>query len=82
MILMGSFCGDDGQEIAHEHGETAVATEGDDLSVRKCHLRADGVGHGVGHRAVIERSHYSLPATQPQELRRPHDAHAGIRDND
>ena len=42
------------EEIAHEHGEPAVAGEGDDLPAGERALRADRLRHRVGHRAMPE----------------------------
>ena len=41
--------GDCGEQVAEQHGEAAVAAEGDDLPPPVEGLGAEGLRHGVGH---------------------------------
>src|ERR1700722_10947830 len=45
-----------GNDIPHEHRETAIARERDDLATGVGSLRSDSLRHGVGHRSMIERA--------------------------
>nr|GEU28584.1 hypothetical protein [Tanacetum cinerariifolium] len=69
-------------ELAHHHGKAAVAGKGYHLPVRVRHLRADGVQHGVGHRAVVERPHQPPPAVQFQVTRGPGNRRAHVAGKD
>ena len=45
-----------GGELAHQHGETAIANEGDGLPARISHCRRNGVGESAGHGRKVART--------------------------
>ena len=70
------------QQLAHEHGQSAVAREGDDLAARVGLLRADGLRQGVCHGAVAEGADLLALAIRGDVARAPDVAHAGIDGED
>src|ERR1700733_7912950 len=57
--LDGQFILRQREQISHQHREAAIAAHGNDLALWKGHLGADGLGHGVRHGPVIERTNQS-----------------------
>jgi hypothetical protein len=58
-------------QLAEQHGQPAVAGQGDHLPARLGRLRPDGLRQRVGHRAVAERADDPAPAVHPQVPRGP-----------
>ena len=71
-----------GQEVAHQHGEAAVAAHGDDLPPTVRQLGADRLRQRVGHRPVHERAEDAPSAGGADQPRRPHGTHAGVDGED
>ena len=54
--LTGSLSWRKRQQLAQQHGQTAIAGEADHLAVREGSLGTDGLRQRVGHRAMRERA--------------------------
>jgi len=61
----------EGEQFAHEHGETAVSAHGDDLSAGMADLRSDGLGQGIGHRSMVEGAEERPAAVHREVAGRP-----------
>ncbi len=59
-----------GEDVAHEHAEDAIARERNHLPAGIGALRADGLRHGIGHGAVDERAEQSPLAVHLHIARR------------
>ncbi|GJE69732.1 hypothetical protein CHKEEEPN_1261 [Methylorubrum podarium] len=71
-----------GEDIAHQHREAAVARERDHLPAGARRLDADGVGQGVGHRAVRPGADQAPPGGHPEVARRPDGGRADVGGED
>ena len=69
-------------EVAHHHGEAAVARHRDDLPRRVRRLGADRLQQRVGHRAVVERADQAALAVHLEVARRPHGLRADVAGED
>ena len=60
-----------GEQLAEQHRQAAVAGERDDLPARVGGLRADRLRQRVGHAAVVERADQPAPAVHGAGSARP-----------
>ncbi len=60
------------EEVAHQHGEAAVARHGDHLPAGIGGLDAERLRQGIGHRAVQQRPEKTPASVHMQVARRPH----------
>jgi hypothetical protein len=65
-------------QVAHQHGKPAIARHRDHLPPLLRSLRADGVRHGVGHRAVDPGTDQAPAAVHGEIARRPDRRRADI----
>ena len=70
------------QDVPHQHRETTVARQRNDLAPWASRLRAEGLRHGIGHRAVVERADQAPLTIHAKVARCPHGgrAHVGRED--
>lgn len=59
------------EKITHQHGETSIARERDDLPIWKCLLRPDGLRHRICHGSMPERTEQSPLSVYFEIARRP-----------
>ena len=78
----GSFCWLERDQVAHQHGEAAVARERDHLAAGLRSLGADGLRQRVGHRAVRQRADEAPPPVHRQIARGPDRRRADVEGED
>ena len=66
------------QKVAHHHRETAVTRHRHHLPVREGCLRTNGLQHGIGHGAVVERPDQTPLAVHLQITRCPGSGRADV----
>ena len=71
MTLTGSLQLPEREQIAHEHRETAISGQGDDLTTGMTGLGPDGLWQGIGHGPMVERPEEPSLAVHRQIARRP-----------
>ena len=71
MTFTGSLQLPEREQIAHEHREAAIATQGDHLTTRMTGLGPDGLGQRIGHGPVVERPQEPALAVHREIAGRP-----------
>jgi hypothetical protein len=70
------------EDVSHEHGEAAVAGEGDDLTGWIGGLHADGLRHGVCHGSVVEGAEQTALAVHAKVAGGPGGGGAHVAEED